>query len=62
MTVTEAAERLGLSPNTLRNQIRSGRLRASKRGRDWWITEAALNEYRAVRLGKIGRPKKAAKS
>lgn len=61
MTIPEAAERLGLSEHTLRNQVHNGTLRATKRGRDWWITEAAVRHYAATSLGQRrgGRPKKA---
>jgi excisionase family DNA binding protein len=55
MTTDEAAAKLGLSPQTLRNQVASGRLVATKRGRDWWITPAALDRYRAESLGRPGR-------
>lgn len=46
MTVTEAAARLGLSPSTLRVQIRNKKLRSTKRGRDHWITESEVERYR----------------
>jgi excisionase family DNA binding protein len=46
MTLTEAAERLGLSPSTLRVQIRNGRLKARKVGRDWHVTPAEVERYR----------------
>lgn len=58
MTITEAAEKLGLSHHTVRNQVRAGRLAAEKRGRDYWITPAAVERYRTERLGKAGRPPK----
>ena len=48
MTLKEAAERLNLSPSTLRVQIRNGKLRSSKRGRDHWITEGEVERYRRV--------------
>ena len=46
MTLTEAAERLGVSPSTLRVQIHKGKLRTVKRGRDHWITEGEVERYR----------------
>lgn len=46
MTLPEAAELIGLSPTTLRVQIRNGRLQAVKRGRDWMVTRKAIAEYR----------------
>ena len=59
MTIPEAAERLGLSQHTVRNQVHNGALRATKRGRDWWITESAVARYAAEHLGRHvgGRPK-----
>lgn len=45
VTVKEAAERLGLSPTTLRIQIMKGKLRATKRGRDWWLTPKEVERY-----------------
>jgi excisionase family DNA binding protein len=47
MTLTEAAERLGVSPSTLRVQLWKGKLRGTKRGRDWWITPAEVDRYAA---------------
>ena len=55
MTVTEASRRLGLAEGSVRQSIARGRLRATKRGRDWWITESALEAYRDASLGKPGR-------
>ena len=46
MTLNEAAAVLGLSPSTLRWQIHNGKLRATKRGRDWWVTKAEVERYR----------------
>lgn len=45
MTIKEAADRLGVSPNTLRIQIKRGKLRGTKRGRDWWVTAAEVERY-----------------
>ena len=49
LTLSQAAEIAGLSPQTLRIQAGAGRLRAEKRGRDWFTTRAWLNEYLAGR-------------
>ena len=57
MTLNEAAAALGLSPSTLRNQVRNGQLRSRKVGRDWHVTPAAVAEYRERHQGKIGRPR-----
>lgn len=54
MTLVEAAVPLGVSPETLRSQIRYGRLRARKVGRDWHVTRAEIERYRAASLGQPG--------
>lgn len=46
MTLGEAAADLGITPDTLRQAIRRGALEGTKRGRDWFITGAALERYR----------------
>jgi len=55
LTLPEAASILGLSPATLRSQIRYGRLRARKLGRDWIVSRSEIERYRAVTLGRPGR-------
>ena len=55
MTIPEAAAALGLSPITLRRQIGLGSLHAIRHGRDWWVTPAEIERYRAVSLGRPGR-------
>lgn len=55
MTLNEAAVKLGVQPATLRQQIARGALVATKRGRDWWVTKAAVEKYRAEHLGRAGR-------
>jgi excisionase family DNA binding protein len=45
MTLTEAAAVLGVSPDTLRQQIARGRLKATKLGRDWWVTPKEVERY-----------------
>lgn len=47
MTVAEAAALLGLAPVTIRSAIHRGQLRATKIGRDWWITRRDLERFRA---------------
>ena len=44
LSLAEAAERMGISERTARRWIKSGKLRASKPGRDYWIPERALTE------------------
>jgi len=46
MTLKEAAAILNLSPTTLRVQVRNGKLRASKKGRDWHVTAGEVERYR----------------
>lgn len=46
MTLTEAATILGVQPGTLRRQIQLGKLRAVKRGRDWWVQPREVERYR----------------
>ena len=59
MTLTEAGAQLGLSPATLRSQIRNGALRGTMVGKTWTVTPREVERYRVNRLGKRGRPRKA---
>ena len=45
MTLVEAAALLGVTAATLRQQIANGKLRATKRGRDWWVTRGEVARY-----------------
>ena len=56
LTLTEAADRLGLAASTLRHQVQAGRLVATLVGKTYVITERELARYRAEHLGKPGRP------
>jgi excisionase family DNA binding protein len=47
VTLVEAAALLGVTAATLRQQIAKGRLKATKRGRDWWVTKREVERYRA---------------
>jgi len=58
LTLAQAAEQLGLSPTTLRNQVLAGKLRAELVGKTYVVTPAEVERYRAERLGRIGRPRK----
>jgi excisionase family DNA binding protein len=42
LTVDEAAARLKVQPDTVRRWLRSGKLRASKLGRDWRIPASSV--------------------
>jgi excisionase family DNA binding protein len=45
LTLKEAARQAGLSPITLRVQIRNGRIKATKVGRDWLVARDELRAY-----------------
>jgi len=55
MTLKQAAARMGVTPDTLRQQIHTGALRATKHGSIWWVTEGAVRRYEEEHLGKPGR-------
>lgn len=55
LTLAQAASRLGVSPNTLRNQIGNGRLRGRLVGKTWTVSEREVERYRAESVGKPGR-------
>ena len=44
LTPEQVAERLQLHPETVRRQLKAGKLRGVRRGRMWRIPETALNE------------------
>lgn len=46
VTLVEAAALLNLSPETLRWQIRNGKLRAKKVGPIWTVTPGEVERYR----------------
>ena len=45
MTLKEAAAQLGLDPATLRQAIARGSLKATKRGRDWFVSPSEVERY-----------------
>jgi uncharacterized protein YuzE len=55
LSLAEAAKESGLAAATLRVLLNSGRLKGSKRGRDWIVTVAELDTYLASRAP-AGRP------
>lgn len=56
ITLAEAGYALmGLSPSTLRNQVRAGRLHARLVGKTWVVTPREVERYRAESLGRPGR-------
>ena len=58
LTTKQAAEKLGITPRRVQALIESGRLPATKFGRDYSIREKDL---KLVENRKVGRPKKAEK-
>jgi len=49
LTLKQAAERLGLSPETLRIQVRAGKLRATLAGKTYLVKASDLSVYDARR-------------
>ena len=58
ITTSEAAKRLGVTPNRVRALIEAKRLKAFKYGREWLIDPKDLE---AVKVRKVGRPRKVRK-
>jgi excisionase family DNA binding protein len=46
VTLKEAAASLGITPDSLRQAIARGALRAVKFGRDWFVTAEEVERYR----------------
>jgi excisionase family DNA binding protein len=55
LTLREAAESLGVSPITLRLQVRNGKLAAEKRGRDWFVSQREVERYRVENKREVSR-------
>jgi len=59
LTLKQAAERLELSPTTLRFQVHAGKLRATRAGTLFLVTATEVERYRREHKGKVGPiPKK----
>ena len=56
LTLTEAADELGLAASTLRHQVQAGRLRARLIGKTYVVSGREVDRYRREHLGKPGRP------
>ncbi len=52
MTLKEAAAELGITPDTLRQQIHAGRFPATKVGRDWHVTRDEVERYAERRMSR----------
>jgi excisionase family DNA binding protein len=57
ITIKRAAEISGISPNTLRQQVRKERLRTVKPGHDLLTTRTWLHEYLTSRDATFGKVK-----
>jgi len=55
ITLAQAGASLGVSPATLRSQVRNGRLHATLVGKTWVVTPREVERYRAESLGRPGR-------
>jgi excisionase family DNA binding protein len=55
LTLKQAAARLGLSPGTLRLQVRSGSLRATMAGKTYLVTGREVARYEREVKGRHGR-------
>ena len=55
ITLAQAGASLGVSPATLRAQVRNGRLHATLVGKSWVVTPREVERYRAESLGRPGR-------
>lgn len=49
LTVKEVSERLGVNDSRVRQIIRAGELKATKRGKSWYVKGDKLAEYIASR-------------
>jgi len=58
LTLAEAAVRLSVSPDTLRQQVKNGRLAATKIGPLWMVALAEVDRYAKASSGRPGRPRK----
>ena len=58
ITLSEAAEQSGLSPNHLRFLVSSGEIWGKKLGRNWFTTAQAVREYLARDRRPGPKPKK----
>lgn len=55
LTVPQTAALLGLAEETIRRHIRANRLRARKRGTQWFITRTEIESFRRNYQPRVGR-------
>jgi len=61
VSVSEAAERLGIDPSLVVRYIKQGRLRAEQKSRLWLIDEESLKEFASIPRS-VGNPNFSRKS
>jgi len=52
MNLRTASEYVGCLPSTLREQVYNGKLRAKKKGRDYFVTRREVERYIAESAGR----------
>jgi excisionase family DNA binding protein len=57
LTTAEVAQRLGLSPRTVRWACSTGRMQADRYGRDWLVDEREIAWYELRHLGRFQKAK-----
>ena len=56
MTVSEAAQRLDVTEEGIRQAVRRGRIKAIKLGTMWWLYTESVRDYEATRQPTGPRP------
>ena len=56
MTVSEAAQRLDVTEEAIRQAVRRGRIKAIKLGTMWWLNAESVRDYEASRQPTGPRP------
>ena len=57
LTTTQAALRLEITVDAVKQYCHRGKLQAMKVGRQWMISKKEIERYSKEQSGKIGRPK-----
>ena len=55
LTVPQVAQLLALNEETIRRYLRAGRLKAVKRGTQWFVRPVDLEVFRAIYQPQVGR-------